>query len=69
MHHHTNTGRVALFFEATGWSGEIVNREPDKCAGWAFIRTDQLPDNVVPCIADALRHLTLGLPYSERGWG
>ncbi len=34
MHHHTNSGRVALFFEAHDWLGEIVNRERDKCTGW-----------------------------------
>jgi len=36
MHHHTNSGRVALFFEATDWIGEVVNCEPAKCAGWTW---------------------------------
>lgn len=34
MHHRTNEGRMALFFET--WTGEILNREPDKCAGWRW---------------------------------
>jgi 8-oxo-dGTP diphosphatase len=29
MHH--STGRIALFFEPTRWSGCITNQEPDKC--------------------------------------
>jgi len=33
MHHHTDSGRIALFFEVTHWDGEPANREPDKCAG------------------------------------
>lgn len=68
MHHHTDSGRVALFFQVTTWSGEVVNREPDKCAGWDFIPLDALPGNVVPYVADALRQYSAGVPYSERGW-
>lgn len=68
MHHHTNSGRVALFFEATGWSGEIVNREPDKCAGWTFVDPANPPAQIVPYIADALRHIAAGEIYSEGGW-
>jgi ADP-ribose pyrophosphatase YjhB (NUDIX family) len=68
MHHHTDSGRVALFFQATTWSGETVNREPNKCAGWDFVPLDALPANVVPYVADALAHYSAGVPYSERGW-
>jgi 8-oxo-dGTP diphosphatase len=68
MHHHTDSGRVALFFQATTWTGEIVNREPDKCAGWDFVPLDALPGTVVPYVAEALRHASVGVAYSERGW-
>jgi 8-oxo-dGTP diphosphatase len=68
MHHFTNSGRVALFFEARSWSGEITNTEPDKCAGWDFYDLAALPANVVPYVADALRQYASGQPYSERGW-
>ena len=54
MHHHTDSGRLAMFFEATTWSGEVSNMEPDKCAGWLFFDPDELPANVVPYIAEAL---------------
>jgi 8-oxo-dGTP diphosphatase len=68
MHHYTTSGRMALFFEARGWSGEVVNREPDKCAGWAFHDPADLPGNVVPYVAEALREIAAGSHYSERGW-
>lgn len=68
MHHYTDSGRVALFFEARSWSGNIENREPDKCAGWDFYDVTALPANVVPYVGDALRHYTSGQQYSERGW-
>lgn len=68
MHHYTNSGRVALFFEARTWSGEITNTEPDKCAGWDFYDLAALPGNVVPYVAVALRYYASGQQYSERGW-
>jgi ADP-ribose pyrophosphatase YjhB (NUDIX family) len=69
MHHHTNSGRVALFFEATKWSGEIENGEPDKCEGWAWYDLNALPEPVVPYMAAALAQIRSRVGYSERGWG
>lgn len=68
MHHHTGEGRMALFFEAWNWTGEILNREPDKCAGWRWCDLRALPVPVVPYLADALLKIAEGVPYSERGW-
>ena len=68
MHHRTNSGRVALFFEATDWSGEITNTEPDKCAGWSFIDPTDPPAEIVPYLAQALRHTASGDIYGEGGW-
>lgn len=68
MHHYTNSGRVALFFEVRSWTGEITNTEPDKCAGWNFHDLTDLTANVVPYVAEALRHVAAGQRYSERGW-
>jgi ADP-ribose pyrophosphatase YjhB (NUDIX family) len=68
MHHHTNAGRVALFFEATDWIGEVVNREPAKCAGWTWHSLDTLPEPIVPYIAEALRRIRGHVLYSEGGW-
>ncbi|MEV6966615.1 NUDIX domain-containing protein [Hamadaea sp. NPDC051192] len=68
MHHRTTAGRVALFFEATDWSGEITNTEPDKCAGWSFVDPADPTAEIVPYIATALRHIAAGQTYSEGGW-
>jgi 8-oxo-dGTP diphosphatase len=68
LHHHTNSGRIALFFEAADWSGEITNTEPDKCAGWSFVNPTDPPAQIVPYIAHALRRIRAGEIYSERGW-
>jgi ADP-ribose pyrophosphatase YjhB (NUDIX family) len=31
MHHRTDSGRIALFFDVTRWHGEPENGEPNKC--------------------------------------
>lgn len=68
MHHRTDSGRMALFFEASDWSGEITNTEPDKCVGWAFHDPAQSDGQIVPYIGKALRHIASGDFYSEGGW-
>lgn len=68
MHHRTDSGRVALFFEANDWSGEITNREPDKCAGWEFVDPANPSAQLVPYIADAFGRIAAGEFYSEGGW-
>jgi 8-oxo-dGTP pyrophosphatase MutT (NUDIX family) len=69
MHHRTESGRVSLFFEASHWSGEIVNVEPDRCTSWAFLDPAALSgDAVVPYVAEALRHIAAEDIYGEGGW-
>lgn len=68
MHHYTNEGRLALFFEVTDWDGEVTNQEPTKCARWNWFGLDALPDPMLPYGAEALSHYRSGSGYSERGW-
>jgi 8-oxo-dGTP pyrophosphatase MutT (NUDIX family) len=68
MHHRTNEARTAFFFEATEWSGEVANLEPDKCAGWQWFPLDAPPEEMIPYAAEALAHYRKGTLYSERGW-
>jgi 8-oxo-dGTP pyrophosphatase MutT (NUDIX family) len=66
MHHRE--GRLALFFEVRGWSGEINNAEPDKCAALAWIAGDALPQNLVPYARAALERISAGQCVSTFGW-
>jgi mutator protein MutT len=68
MHHRTDSGRIALFFEVTRWDGEPVNREPDKCAGWDWFALTDLPTDMIPYAAQALAHHAKGEVYADRGW-
>ncbi|MGH8909549.1 MAG: NUDIX hydrolase [Egibacteraceae bacterium] len=68
MHHRTDSGRIALFFQVTRWNGEPTNREPDKCAGWDWFALTDLPIDMIPYAAEAMEHYAKGAVYAERGW-
>ena len=68
LHHWTESGRIAIFFEVTRWTGEPVNTEPDKCAGWQWFPVSALPDPMIPYAAQAMADYAKGNMYSERGW-
>ncbi|MGQ4600114.1 NUDIX domain-containing protein [Nocardia sp. R6R-6] len=60
--------RIGLFFETRRWSGEPVNREPDKSyeLRW-FSRTD-LPEALIPYSRAGIQGYLTGIAYSQRGW-
>jgi ADP-ribose pyrophosphatase YjhB (NUDIX family) len=68
MHHRTDTGRIAVFFEVTRWTGEPMNTEPDKCAGWKWFPLGALPEQMIVYAEQALNHYADGQTYAERGW-
>lgn len=62
------TGRLALFFDARRWSGEVTNAEPDKCELLAWFPDDQLPENSVPYARIALELIRNGKNTGFFGW-
>jgi 8-oxo-dGTP diphosphatase len=68
MHRKSNDERIDFFLTAYRWSGEIVNREPEKCGGLAWFPLDQMPETVIPYIAQALRNSVSGHWFDSFGW-
>lgn len=68
MHRKTNRFNVDIFFDCATWEGELANLEPGKCAELKFFSMDNLPDNLIPYISQALRAVSRGTVYSEEGW-
>ena len=60
--------RVSFFLAASRWSGDIVNREPDKCdeLSWYFVR--DLPTNMVPYVRRALKNYQESRFFESYGW-
>ncbi|MFI6155091.1 NUDIX domain-containing protein [Kitasatospora sp. NPDC051170] len=49
LHHQSpTTQRLGLFYVATEWSGEPVNREPDKCLDLRWFAEHDLPEDLIP---------------------
>lgn len=61
--------RIGVLFEATKWTGEPKNMEPERHGDIAWFDEDNLPyDKIIPFQAEALRSLEGGNHYSELGW-
>ena len=68
MHRISNDERLDFFFEPKKWTGEPKNREPEKCDDLNWFSLDQLPENTIPYIREAIRCYREGIFYSEVGW-
>ncbi|WP_405009884.1 NUDIX domain-containing protein [Kitasatospora sp. NBC_01539] len=60
--------RLQLFFHPTRYSGEIGNREPEKCHELRWWDLAALPDETVPYTAHALAGIAVGRAMSVIGW-
>jgi len=59
---------VDVYFEAKKWKGEPHNTEEEKAESLDWIDFNNLPDNIVPPVREALNHIHEGKKYSEYGW-
>ncbi len=57
--------RFDLFFEVLNFKGEIINAEPDKCSELRWAAEKNLPENIVPEVAQALGCIAAGIYYSD----
>jgi ADP-ribose pyrophosphatase YjhB (NUDIX family) len=68
MHRKSNDERIDFFLAATSWSGEVTNREPDKCDQLAWFDLAELPENVIPYVRKALDNYYRGIWFDSFGW-
>lgn len=69
--HITGSGvepRLGLFFEVLRWTGEPVNREPDKCSAIGWFPLDALPEPFLSYSAVGVQALLDDVRFSVRGW-
>ncbi len=59
---------IDIYFEVSEWQGEPYNAEPNVHDELVWLDLDQLPENVVPVVRDALQQIKAGNSYSEYGW-
>ena len=64
----TNDERLDFFFICKNWSGKVKNMEPHKCDDLIWCDINELPDNIIPYIQDAISNYINKIIYSEKGW-
>ena len=60
--------RINIFLKAKGWSGELKNMEPDKCDDLNWFPLDNLPQNTIPYVKQAIESIQKGIFYGEFGF-
>jgi ADP-ribose pyrophosphatase YjhB (NUDIX family) len=68
VHRLADVERLSFFFIADEWAGTPINREPDKCSELSWYPVDDLPDNTIAYVRQAIRLGLEGERYSEFGW-
>ncbi|MFY1678119.1 NUDIX hydrolase [Streptomyces sp. WMMC905] len=71
VHHRQDAAsqRIGFFFLATRWTGEPVNREPEKCLALRWWSVHALPVDMIEYPAAGLRgYLGNAEPLTEHGW-
>jgi len=63
-----NNERVDVFFVAENWDGEIENKEPNKCDDLSWFDLNNLPENIIPYVKQAIDCIKDKIFYSEHGW-
>lgn len=68
--HNNDADRVYVdfFFVCKEWSGEPINAEPDKCDDVRWFPLNNLPENVVPFVRNAINAHQQQKHFSEYGW-
>lgn len=64
----TSERRINLFFTARKWKGEPKIMELDKCDDLQWFEPDNLPDNTIPYVKQAINCIKEAAAYSEYGF-
>ena len=68
MHRKSSEERIDFFLVATSWSGEISNKEPDKCDLLAWFDMNNLPENVISYVRKAIENYRQGVWFDSFDW-
>lgn len=59
---------IHIYFACSNWEGSICVGEPDKCDDFMWVSVDQLPENTIDYVRDAIKKAMNNEIYSERWW-
>ena len=67
-HRSADREYIDFFLEASKWSGDVKNMEPDKCDDLRWFPVDSLPDNTIPYIRTAIENYLSDIWFGSVGW-
>jgi 8-oxo-dGTP pyrophosphatase MutT (NUDIX family) len=67
MQHKCDKHYIDFYFQCETYQGEPLNCEPEKCGDVRFFHKNNLPDNLVGNVRQALTLIGTGSNYSEYG--
>jgi len=66
VYHHSDPLYVDFYWLCTKWTGEIFNKEPNKCSDLSFYSLSELPgEEIAPNVLSALEIMSQGDVFSE----
>lgn len=68
MHRNAEREYIDVFYVARQWVGTPENKEPEKCDDLSWFPVDDLPENTIPYVRQAIKNSLQGVFYSEYGW-
>ncbi|UUZ84161.1 NUDIX domain-containing protein [Paenibacillus sp. P26] len=69
MHRNSDSGEwIDFFLRVKAWDGEPANMEPDKCSEMAWFPLDDLPEDTIPHVREAVENALNGTFYAGYGW-
>jgi 8-oxo-dGTP diphosphatase len=68
LHRLDGDERVDFFLRIQKWTGEPFNAEPDKCDQLLWVNVNDLPQNTIPYIRQALKNHREKTRFDEFGW-
>ena len=60
--------RIDFFLAANAYSGEPINAEPEKCDDINWFPLEELPENTIAYIRQAIQAIRRKQSFSEFGW-
>lgn len=65
VNHHYQADHVQLFFSTKSYIGETVVCEPEECGGLLWANIDELPQNIIPYVANVIEDIKLGIQFDD----
>lgn len=65
VNHHFQANHVQLFFAAKEYNGIPSVCESDKCGGLLWSKIKELPDNIIPYVANVIEDIKLGIQFDD----